>query len=705
MRAVRSAGRTSFAAALLALAVALVAWVEPVENVQSDPALTLLAAQALVEHGTLTLDPYRDDPRCAYDLEHDYRVRAYGGSLYYFAPGAQLLAAPFVLAASGLGLDMLRPGDEAATQNAVSGLLLALDTWLLFALLRRLASARAALVITAVTLMGSPLVSTLATALWGAAFAVPLLLEALRLVVRHATDASPRLPLARLAVLCGLAFLCRPAAACFVPALLAYVVVARGFTRRRVLLLAAGALALGVPAWLFVAPHVPAYYSLAKLRPQTPLALGLYGMLFSPSRGLFVFCPFLLPLAFSLVRARGASEPRERALFALGFTWFGVQVLLTSLKGNWWGGYSFGPRLLTEALPATALLAALAWRRLERAQARRGLLAGAYVLLGLVAIGIHVRQGLFNRATQAWNRAPDPGAEGELVLWWRYPQFLATDASLREREIVFQERRLLPLHPGERVAPLSRQAVFVDFHPYEIAWRPSRALSTIRLRPLGFDAAARYVLELRARVASARDVRLALDGQPLGSAAFTPSEPHARRFVVAGAWLQRPQVEISLDVPQAARVSLLDPRVVGVDFHGLRLAPLATLTGELRFDQDAYFAQGFGDVEHGARWTRDSAAELLLPLPEGWRGKRCRLELEAGANGRQVLELGLDGGPLARFTLEGREPARVTAEFAAARLRPGQVQRLGLQLPQARSLPNDPRRLGLRFVRLSLGCS
>ena len=77
-----STGRTSAAAALLSLAVAVLAWVEPVESVQSDPALTLIAAQAVVEHRSLALDPYRGDPRCAYDLDHDYRVRAHGGSLY-----------------------------------------------------------------------------------------------------------------------------------------------------------------------------------------------------------------------------------------------------------------------------------------------------------------------------------------------------------------------------------------------------------------------------------------------------------------------------------------------------------------------------------------------------------------------------------------------------------------------------------------------
>lgn len=698
-----STGRTSFSAALLALAVAVLAWVEPVESVQSDPALTLIAAQAVVEHRTLALDPYRGDPRCAYDLERDYRVRRHGGSLYYFAPGAQVLAVPFVLAANSLGLDMLRRGDEAATQNFISGLLLAIDTWLLFALLRRLMAPRGALVVTAVTVLGSPLSSTLATALWGAGFALPLLLEALRIVVRHAVGATRGLSLARLAVLVTLAFLCRPAAACFVPALLAYLSHGRGRPSQRALLAGLGGLAAAALLWLLVAPHVPAYYSLNKLRPQTPLLQGLYGTLLSPSRGLLVFCPFLLPALWALLRGR-SSMPHQRPLLLLASTWLLVQVLLVSLKGNWWGGYSFGPRLLTEAVPAAAVLTALAWRRLAGSPRERALLALAYVLLGGVAGWIHVRQGLFNPATQTWNRAVDPGGEHALVLDWRHPQFLASEAGVRARDLAFQERRLRPLRPGEPVGPASAQAVFTGFHPFEIAWRPSPARASIGLRLVDFDPARRHVLELRARVPAEREARLALGGRTLETLTFTPSEPHARRLPVPGDWLHG-RVNLTVEVPGAARASREDPRVLGLDFHGLRILPLPDFSGRLRFGDDAYFAQGFGDAEHGARWTRDPRAELWLPLGADWRARGdCRLDLEAGANGKQTAEVDLDGAPLGRLAFDGLRPRVESLPVAAARLRPGALQRLTFELPQARRLESDPRRLGLRLIELRLAC-
>ncbi len=691
----------------LSLAVAALAWIQPVDATRSDPALTLVAAQALVDHGTLALDPYRGEARCAYDLERDYRVRRQKGSLYYFAPGAQVLAAPFVFVARRLGRDMLRPADEAATQNALSALLLGLTTWLLGRALSRLVMPRVALALTAVGVFGSPLSSTLATGLWGACFAVPLLLLALDVVVRAVTRTPPRVPIARPLLLALVAFACRPVAAVFVVALCACALALRGLSRRAWLAVLAGVLALAL-AWPFIASHVPEYYSLAKLRPQTPLLLGLYGTLLSPSRGLFVFCAFALPLLPAFWRARRDVAPAgQRALAWLGLTWVALQVLLVSLKGNWWGGYSFGPRLLTEAVPALMLLAALAWLRLAGAARARRRLASAFVVLALPAVAIHSGQGLWNPATQSWNRAPEPGAESELVLDWRFPQFLASSASVRARDIAWQARRLRPLRPGERVGAISAQAVFVDFHPHEIAWRPSRAVSALRLRPAGFDPGALYMLELRARAATSREVELRLGERLLARVEWTPPEPHARRFVVPGAWLQGPgEIELGLRVPAASRVAADDARVVGLDFHALRLLPLPVFDGRLDLDADALFAAGFSDVEHGARWTRDASAELLLRPRDGFaRGAAsCRLELLAGAFGRQQARLALDAAPLGVATLEGPDPQRATFDVPPERLHPGALQRLDLELPQAAPPPGDPRRLGLRLFALSIEC-
>jgi len=113
------------AVAVLASGITLLALLSPNSMVRSDPALSLVAAQALLEHGSLRLDPYADDPDLAYELKTDYRVREDDGSYRYYSVGAPLCSVPAVVVAKALGLDMTEQADEFATQNALSALLCA----------------------------------------------------------------------------------------------------------------------------------------------------------------------------------------------------------------------------------------------------------------------------------------------------------------------------------------------------------------------------------------------------------------------------------------------------------------------------------------------------------------------------------------------------------------------------------------------------
>lgn len=81
-------------------------------------------------------------------------------------------------------------------------------------------------------------------------------------------------------------------------------------------------------------------------------AVGLAGLLVSPSRGLFVFSPFLLlavPGAVAAVRRR---DPLRIALLG------GAAVLvgLNASYVDWWGASCWGPRRLMELLPALVIV-------------------------------------------------------------------------------------------------------------------------------------------------------------------------------------------------------------------------------------------------------------------------------------------------------------------------------------------------------------
>lgn len=86
-----------------------------------------------------------------------------------------------------------------------------------------------------------------------------------------------------------------------------------------------------------------------------PFLPNLAGLLFSPARGLFVFSPMFL----FAVPALFAGKPLIR-YFAVGAL---LHLALYAMWRVWWGGHSFGYRLLIEMLPALILALAVAWEK------------------------------------------------------------------------------------------------------------------------------------------------------------------------------------------------------------------------------------------------------------------------------------------------------------------------------------------------------
>jgi hypothetical protein len=92
---------------------------------------------------------------------------------------------------------------------------------------------------------------------------------------------------------------------------------------------------------------------------------GMAGTLFSPNRGLFVFCPWVVVALVTLPAIAG----RIRA-WPLGI-WLGgalvADLLILSKYSVWWAGHSFGPRYWTDAIPIFAVFLAFtldwAWTR------------------------------------------------------------------------------------------------------------------------------------------------------------------------------------------------------------------------------------------------------------------------------------------------------------------------------------------------------
>jgi len=264
-------------------------------------------------------------------------------------------------------------------EKLTASLLAASSAALLYLLLRRRAQPRDALLLTVAFAFGTTTWVISSQALWQHGLAELLMVGALLLLT------GPYTPSRALAagLLCGLIAANRPPDAILAAALGLY---GLWWARPRdrsihtppatapgwagVLLFAAGAalpLGLVLAYNLEVAGSIAGGYGLPGKATffQHPLLAGIAGQLFSPTRGLFVFSPFLLFLPFVLflprrflpvslrdvpdvsgARAGGRGLPLT---LTLGIA-VALQVLLYA-KTDWRLGFCWGPRSLTDVLP------------------------------------------------------------------------------------------------------------------------------------------------------------------------------------------------------------------------------------------------------------------------------------------------------------------------------------------------------------------
>ncbi len=697
----RSAIRAIPPTLLAAVAFAL-AFYSPVEEAHSDPGIALLATQSLLDHGTLRLDAYLNDPACAYDLENDYRIRRRGESLTYYSHGVSLLSLPAVWLANRLGFHMLDQDDEQALQNLLSALCCALLGLLLYRICRAYLGPVASLTISSTSLFGSTMISNMATGLWNVGYATLLLALGLLHLV-HAEARETRFNTGYLVLLAGLAFLCRPTAAFAVVAALPALAPAVWFKKWRIWLpLVLGLTLLAILlSVLDLMRLIPRYYSPLKLTPQSPLLTGLHGILLSPSRGLLVFSPFLVPVAtVCLWRLRTLAGDR---MFRLAAVWGGLHLLAIATKGVWWGGHSFGPRLLTEVMLPAVIVTCLVWRQLERP--RWVLFAIAYIICGLVAIYIHSYQGLFNDQARRWNWMPDVDRAPQLIFDWRHPQFLATASSLERRALELERLKLGIYELGEEIKPEDSAvygALLNDWYPPEPGWRWSRGNSPeilLKLGELPSDSEL-YLFQFRAGALGHQQASLEVNGTVIDRIELDGSVGE-RAFAFEPGLLQPKQENrFRFDLPGASSTPT-DQRILGLALRSFSLRSVRDFPGIVVADEPL-FIRGFSITEKRWRWTDRRRAALDYPVadPTGLD----TLELIGSAlqtmpvairiNGVDVGELIFGGG------FENVVAQRLT--FDPSILRPFRMNRIVLLLPEAQQTPTDARLLGLAFRRLEL---
>lgn len=405
--AATSARRDAAIAAALALGLLLVYLANGGLIPTKDAAPSLYSAANLLEDGRLAFTPGRDPWMYDWnavrggevlatlrltDLETDLggrtaRERWREGDLapsrgYWLAPtrrrdpatgqpldastfgvGAPLAALPALAVARALAGDLRRSPEALWYGGKVAAsVLVALSAALVYLACRRSLRPVPALLLAAAYGLGTCVWSVSSQTLWQHAPAeLFLALGAYGLLRARDLEAGPWLAGAGFA----LATACRPTSAIFAVAAAVWLL---AVDRRRGLRLVAAAAPVAIAlaaynAWTFgsplrfgqtvVGPALAESMTGRADQWQTPLASGLAGILVSPSRGLFVFSPFLLaalPGAVLAFRRPALAALRPLAIAAA------LATVVAAKHYDWWGGWTYGYRHVVDLAPVLVLL-------------------------------------------------------------------------------------------------------------------------------------------------------------------------------------------------------------------------------------------------------------------------------------------------------------------------------------------------------------
>jgi len=396
-----------------------------------DPFGTLLLSQALIEHGSIRLDPYADKIPAGYQFQQKN-----GHTYYYFPLGTSIMVMPMAAIALAAGKNML--DDNRRLQEKMTGPVNVAVFLFLFLIARRFLNDLPAALMAAGFWFSTSLASVLGTALWSHDFAILFALISLWMIT------SPKPMTIRTGFAIGLVlflgYLSRPTLS-----LLAVAIVLFIFANRKPLQAVAICSAFALCMLLFMrfswqefGQLLPDYYMPKRLESNT-FGLALYGNMLSPARGLLIYTPILLVLALKPQDTVIAAKHNKFLWLSMLF-WVTTHWIFVSRFPHWWGGFSYGPRLMVDIMPAIFVLVVTTiacWQ----IQGRYNLAVGGLALLIITGGWMHTRQGMANSYSGVlWNVEPNIDRNPSLIFDWNYPQFLHT----RERH----EKRLQELPQG-----------------------------------------------------------------------------------------------------------------------------------------------------------------------------------------------------------------------------------------------------------------
>ena len=353
-------------------------------------------------------------------------TRAADGHYYSSFPIAlPLLIAPFYAPLAALDIQHMPTGRivllARVMEKISASLIAALSVVAFLALAKKLADRKSAWVLTVVYAFGSPTWSISSQALWQHGASELALILALLLLMR-ATENPARILFAALAGWCagfGVAIRLSNAFPCVL--MTAYAGLSQWRPRSKAAF--AGCAALPVTALLIY--NLRVFGSALGAYPvgwllKGSLLDGIAGLLISPSRGLLVFCPVFLFSAIGVYLWFRTGEKLHVPIYLICLVVVVAHFLTLARYRLWWGGFSYGPRLITDVIPCLVILMVPAMRLVEASRPWKFAFGAA------LAFSIFVQAiGAFCYPNGHWDSLPRSVDQYEERLWdWRDNQIV-----------------------------------------------------------------------------------------------------------------------------------------------------------------------------------------------------------------------------------------------------------------------------------------
>jgi hypothetical protein len=401
----------------------------------SDSRYTALLSECLLHHRSAELDEYYKVPvpwltGDAGDPEdaNEYQlVKARGHVTYFFGHGSSMLSMPLVAAMNAAGVSAATPdrrlslAGEIRIERVIASILMAALTCIFFSMAAKMLPVSWSMVAALGAALGTQIMSTASRGLWAHTWEI-VILGLIAHSILSAEHRGARLRSVWLATLVAWSYCVRPTGAVAIVAVSIYVLWVHREDFIAYAITLAGWLAAFVGySWSVFGTIIPPYYMASRLRLDNfPMALSVN--LISPSRGLLVFVPTTLFVLYSIARYRKHIIHSRLAFLALAQI-VGLAIVICT-NGSWTGGYCYGPRYFTDAIPWLVLLAILgldAMRRARAAANHRMEIAAAIFLLA-VSVALNAR-GAWSYAPMDWILSDYVKRHG--ISDWRYPAFMA----------------------------------------------------------------------------------------------------------------------------------------------------------------------------------------------------------------------------------------------------------------------------------------